>query len=143
LNTKYAKWIVGWGSVTTLGFLFDDVLWVAMVLWLGPIVGGAIMTTLALILNIILIKAYDTLKQDFLSFESLREFEGSEHKSLWKRIFAKISRAGRMPAFLVLSFYDPFLATIIQETTSMHITWRSATGLISVLQCLWHVLVGQ
>jgi hypothetical protein len=112
VNTRWAKWIVGWGTATTVSVVIDEVMWTPAILWLGAIKGGLVMTTIALVVNLLLIWAYDTLKQDFLSFEALREVQEGEHKGFWKQLLAKSLKTGKVPAFVALSFYDPFIAVI-------------------------------
>ena len=79
-NNRLATLIVGWGTATTVSVIIDEILWTPAILWLGPLTGGIIMTLIAFIINILLIWAYDTLKQDFLSFEALREMQEREQK---------------------------------------------------------------
>ncbi len=104
--------LTGWGAVTLVMILVDYVMWTPMVTWLGPLRGGLTMTLIALVLNLGLIWAYDTLKRDFLSFEAIREFETSQHQSMFKRMVVRLMKASRTFAFIGLSIYDPFLAVI-------------------------------
>lgn len=115
MNTRFAKLVVGWGTATTVSFITDDVLWTPAILWLGPVNGGLLMSAVALVINLLLIWAYDALKQDFLSFEALREMQECEQKGFWKRLLVKALKAGKVPAFIALSFYDPFLAVIFSR----------------------------
>ena len=114
-SSRFATLIVGWGTATAQSVIVDDILWTPAILWLGPIMGGVVMTILAIIINIILIWAYDTLKQDFLSFEAMREMQEGEQKGFWKKLFAWALKFGEVPAFIALSLYDPFLAVIFSR----------------------------
>ena len=118
MNTRLAKTIVGWGTATTVSIIIDDVLWTPAILMFGPLVGGLVMMGVALVANLMLIWAYDTLKQDFLSFEAMREMQESERKGFWRRLLVKAIKAGKVPAFIALSFYDPFLAVIFMRKSA-------------------------
>ncbi len=109
---KFAERIVGWTTVTTVSVTIDDLLWPVVIVWQGPIVGGIIMTFLALFVNLALIWAYDKLKRDVLAFEALHELTEQKHKGFGKWLLAKFIKVGRVPAFIAISFYDPFLSVI-------------------------------
>lgn len=110
-NTLLDK-VVGFGTCTTASVACDDVLWPVVVVWLGPIKGGLGMTLFALVLNLIFIWAYDRLKRDVFGFEKIREIQEAQVKGFWMKVVTKAIKVGRVPAFFVLSFYDPFLAVI-------------------------------
>jgi len=109
---KFAERVAGWSTLTVLSAAIDDVLWPAVILWQGPIAGGITMFWIALLCNLILIWAYDKIKKDVLAFEALRELTEQEQQGFGKRLLVRFINAGRVPAFIAISFYDPFLSVI-------------------------------
>lgn len=71
----------------------------------------------AIILNYLLVLAYDYFKKDLFGFESIKEFK-ENNKEGKKGILYKIISWGRVPAFLALSIYDPFLAVLYERKTT-------------------------
>jgi hypothetical protein len=112
---KFAERVAGWSTLTALSVAIDDFLWPAVMLWQGPIAGGITMFWVALLGNLILIWAYDKIKKDVLAFEDLRGLMEQEQKGFFKRLMAKTIKVGRVPAFVVISFYDPFLSVIFMR----------------------------
>ena len=113
MNLKnFAERVAGWATLTITSIVIDDVLWPAVILWQGAIAGGITMFCVALLANLILIWAYDKIKKDVLAFEALRELTEKEQTSWGKRLLVKFIKAGQVPAFIAISFYDPFLSVI-------------------------------
>ena len=109
---KFAEKVAGWTTLTVTSIFIDDVLWPAVMLWQGAVYGGITMFWVALLGNLILIWAYDKIKRDLLAFEALRELTEQEQTSWGKRLLVKFIKAGKVPAFIAISFYDPFLSVI-------------------------------
>lgn len=109
---KFAERVAGWTALTIESIILDDIIWPAMMLWQGPIVGGITMFWVTLLNNLILIWAYDKVKKDVLAFEAFRELIEQEQKGFGKRLLVRFIKAGRVPAFIAISFYDPFLSVI-------------------------------
>ena len=107
--------MAGWSTLTVVSVGIDDVLWPAVMIWQGPVYGGITMFFVALLANLILIWAYDKIKKDVLAFEALRELTEQEQTSWGKKLLAKFIKAGRVPAFIALSVYDPFLLVIFMR----------------------------
>ena len=113
MNLKqFAEKVAGWTTLTAVSFTIDDILWPAVMLWQGAIAGGITMFFVALLANLILIWAYDKLKRDVLAFEALHELTEQGQTSFFKRILVWFIKAGKVPAFIAISFYDPFLSVI-------------------------------
>lgn len=108
---RFTELFAGWSTVTILAILFDDILWPAVMLWQGPVAGGITMFWAALLCNLILIWFYDKIKKDFLAVEALHKLTETEQCGL-KKLLAKIIKAGKIPAFIAISFYDPFISVI-------------------------------
>lgn len=109
---KFAERVAGWTTLTVTSIFIDDVLWPAVLLWQGAVCGGITMFWVALLGNLILIWAYDKIKKDVLAFEALRELTEQEQTNWGKRLLVKFIKAGKVPAFIAISFYDPFLSVI-------------------------------
>jgi hypothetical protein len=109
---KFAERVAGYATLTAVSVIIDDVLWPAVMLWQGAVLGGITMFWIALLANLIMLWAYDKLKRDVLCFEALRELTEQEPTGFGKRLLVKFIRAGRVPAFIAISFYDPFLSVI-------------------------------
>ena len=110
--TVFAERVASYATVTTISIILDDILWPAMMLWQGSIAGGITMFWITLLDNLILIWAYDKIKKDVFAFEALRELTEQEHKGLGKKLLVWFIKAGQVPAFIAISFWDPFLSVI-------------------------------
>ena len=111
-TTLFAERVVSYTALTIESVVIDEILWPAVLLWQGPIVGGIVMFCIALLNNLLLIWAYDKIKKDVFAFEALRELTGLKQKGFGMRLLARFIRAGKVPAFIAISFYDPFLSVI-------------------------------
>jgi hypothetical protein len=109
---KFAERTAGYATATISSIIIDDILWPVVMLWQGPVAGGITMFFAALLGNLILIWAYDKIKKDLFAFEALRELTEQEQLGVGKRLLVKFIKAGRIPAFIAISFYDPFLSVI-------------------------------
>jgi hypothetical protein len=94
--------------------LFDYALYPAVILWLGPLHGGAVMTALSAIASYLLILAYRWSGRDWLGLELVRELrDGPPPDHTLMRWMHRLLRAGQLPALLVLSiYYDPFITVV-------------------------------
>lgn len=103
------------GTGHTLNFVinnwFDYLVYVPVIAFLGPIYGCGAMIVLSVILNLTLIWVYDTTGKDWLGFEAIKEGKEKFSSTLpgW---IQKLMSAGDWGAFIGLSLYDPFLATV-------------------------------
>ncbi len=109
---KFAERVAGYATLTAVSVVLDDILWPVAVLCLGPMIGGFTMFVVVLLTNLILIWAYDKLKKDVFALEALRELTEQEQKGFGRRLLAWSIRLGRVPAFIAISFYDPFLSAL-------------------------------
>ncbi len=99
---------------------FDYGIYIPVIAFFGPIWGCGIMIILSMILNITLIWVYDKTGKDWLGFEMLKE--GKEELSTglpnWIR---NLIQLGDFGAFIGLSIYDPFMATIyLRKKENVH-----------------------
>ncbi|MFA6278867.1 MAG: hypothetical protein WC638_02155 [Candidatus Paceibacterota bacterium] len=95
-------------------FLFDYLMYPAMIAALGTVIGGIIMSSLSASLCYLYINFYDWSKQDWLGLELLKEVrDGEDRKGRTARFVQKIARKSDWIAFFVLSCYtDPFVTTV-------------------------------
>ncbi len=94
-------------------YTFDYLLYPAALLFLGYLWGGIAMTIASVVLNLLVIRAYDWAKRDFLLLETLKEIRASDGSHRGKRLLAKALSKGDVAAFLVLSWFeDPIVVTL-------------------------------
>ncbi len=108
-NSKWSVISIGFFANGIINTFFDFLLYPAVLLNLGTVVGGVIMTVLSIILNFSLIIVYSFKEIDWFGFEELRLKRDREED---KRLFKFILNLGHWPAFIILSLYDPFLAFV-------------------------------
>ncbi len=90
---------------------FDYGVYIPVIAIFGPFWGCGIMTILSIALNLTLIWVYDKTGKDWLGFESLKEGKDNLSSKLPKWLQKMVS-FGNITAFIGLSIYDPFLATV-------------------------------
>ncbi len=90
---------------------FDYGIYVPVIAYFGPVKGGGIMIVLSILINLILIYLYDKTGKDWLGFEMIKEGK-EEAASKLPNWLKKAINAGDIMAFIGLSIYDPFFATI-------------------------------
>ncbi len=92
-----------------LEFGFDMVLYPAALALLGYVTGGAVMMAAAIILNALIIKAYDWSKTDWLYIEEIKKVRDSDDVKLpgILNILKPLLRKGDIFAFFILCFDDP------------------------------------
>lgn len=99
------------GMLTTKvsAYLFDYAMYPFVIYLCGFWIGFIVMFFASLLLNFLLIKLYDWTKKDVFGFEYLKDINDNPdgHK-----VMRKIIKLGKIPTFIALSIYDPFLATI-------------------------------
>lgn len=103
-------------------YLFDWVLYGTVVAWCtytfgvydGSIMAFVLMTPLALFVNTLWLAFYNWSKVDWFGLEAVREFEEAARKGgrIARTAYALL-KAGKVPAFFVLSIFgDPFLTIV-------------------------------
>lgn len=113
---KIATVATGHSLSLIINNVFDYVIYIPVIAYFGPITGGLIMIMLSIILNLSLIYLYDKTGKDWLGFEMIKESKERLSGNLpnWLR---KALNAGDIIAFIGLSIYDPFFATIYLRKT--------------------------
>lgn len=140
---------IGIGFMTTMvvNDTFDYVMYPLVIGLLGPIKGGAVMIILALGLNYILVVVYNRTKQDWFGFEWLRLQEEKKAETTMGRILRFALKGGRWPAFIFLSWEDPFKAFVFvrgRKTAGFKFTatdWKWFFGANLIGNLIWIVIV--
>lgn len=91
---------------------FDLILYPAMMVWLGHLWGGVVMTILSLFLNLLVIAGYDWAKTDWLLIEALKKLRDDPPDDGWRGVVGRTLRKGDVPAFFILCADDPITATL-------------------------------
>ncbi len=95
-----------------INYPFDLVLYPAMMIWLGYIWGGFVMTLLSVFLNLLIIKGYDWSKTDWLLIETLKGIREEPSAGKSKQFLGKFLQKSNVLAFFVLCFDDPITVTL-------------------------------
>ena len=117
--------IAGIAAIEAIGNIFDWVVYPIVTYWFGKKLwlSFVVLFSLALILNFLLVLAYDVLKRDLFGFEEIKKIKNSAHDpnvkhTRFQKILIKVERYGTIPLFLLLSFYDPFLAVLYKRKSA-------------------------
>lgn len=91
-------------------YIFGKKLWLSFLVLFGT----------ALILNYLLVLAYDYFKRDLFGFEEIKKLKEQAHdptiKKTWiQRRIVQFERYGSVPLFLFLAWYDPFMAVLYKR----------------------------
>lgn len=95
-----------------LSYPFDYILYPLMLIWLGHIWGGLVMTVLSIPFNLFIIRVYDWSKIDWLLIETAKAVRYEEAKSGWRGFVGRTLRKSDVLAFFVLCFDDPTVVTL-------------------------------
>lgn len=97
----------------SLDYAFDYLLYPAALIFLGYLWGGIAMTIASVPLNLLVIRAYDGAKRDFLLLETLKHLRATESSHRGKRLLAAVLSKGDVVAIFVLSWIeDPIVVTL-------------------------------
>lgn len=109
---RAAELAIGLSANSLLSILFDWLLYPAVIYWLGIGYGGVVMTLLAMLACVAMMKFYDWSKRDWLGIEALkglREYAGNTRLG---KLTSWILTKGNIIVFLFLSVYfDAFITT--------------------------------
>jgi len=148
---KSVKRIGTFGAIVTIiegsNQIFDYILYPAVILWLGTVNGGVVMTILALIANYIIVVWYNRTKHDWFGLEWLHLQETIEAHTLWGKLLRLFLRLGHWPAYVGISIYDPAYGFIFlrgRKSTGFNLTtidwwWFLVSNLIGNL--VWILIV--
>jgi hypothetical protein len=109
---RAAELAIGLSANSLIGISFDWFLYPAVIFWLGIVYGGVVMTLLAMLACVAMIKFYDWSKRDWLGIEALkglREYAGNKRLG---KLTSWVLTKGNIVVFLFLSVYfDAFITT--------------------------------
>ena len=108
---KVGVFTVGILTTKVVAYGFDYAIYPFALYRMGLMWGFVAMFFLSLVINFLLVLLYDVAKTDIFGFEYIKELKNDEDKSK-KGFLQRMIRKGKIPAFLALSVYDPFLATL-------------------------------
>ncbi len=94
-----------------INYPFDYVVYPIVIAWLGSIIGGIILTLIALVVNVFIIRAYDWSKTDWFLIEKLKSIENNTETTLFVRLL-KFFRKNKVVTFLILCLDDPVTVTL-------------------------------
>lgn len=92
-------------------WVFNYPLYIFMIWFFGPVLGGGIMMLLSFLVCYVWLKWYDHMKRDWLGIEAVKSFkDDSEKKGRWARFIGKLLTCSDPVAVAVLSIKtDPFM----------------------------------
>ncbi len=119
---KVVLFLSGIAAIEAVGNGFDYVVYPAVTYWFGKKLwlSFLVLFIMALILNYLLVLAYDFFKRDLFGFEEIKKLKEQAHdpsvKKTWiQRRIIQFERYGSVPLFLLLSWYDPFMAVLYKR----------------------------
>ena len=74
-TNRVTRAIGGWGSWFLSSWLFDDVAYPAMIAWIGPVYGGGIMATIAMIVCYVWMKNVVASGEDWFDMKTLHKVQ--------------------------------------------------------------------
>lgn len=118
----------GYTGKAGLDFVFDNVAYPAVIIWLsrlwgegwGSAAAWAIMTPLSVPFNLFEICLYDRLKKDWFSFEELKTLKGRAAEPGWRGWITKLLHKGDALAFLILSIKEDPTMTMLYLRRGSH-----------------------
>lgn len=112
VRRRLAQIGTGHAVYASFNWLFDNVLYVYVILRLGLAAGGAIMTTFSLVQCAATLLLYERMKIDWVGAGSIAHLVSIPNPSWWQRIIAWAAKRGAAFVFLALCvFQDPFITT--------------------------------
>ncbi len=94
-----------------INYPFDYLLYPSTILWLGSIIGGILMIGLSVIINILLIRAYDWSKVDWFLIEKIKSLDEKSEGGFIIQTLKRV-RNNKTLTFFVLCLDDPITVTL-------------------------------
>jgi len=105
----------GIASTHGFGFVFDYVIYPVVTYRYGVLKSMVLLFLAACILNWLMVLIYDLFDKDLFGFDEIKRVKAGSEATLDHKWLRRIVRWGDVPAFIALSFYDPFLATLYRR----------------------------
>lgn len=113
IGLKAATLGAGLGIKKSLDYGFDYLLYPFVLIWLGYVWGGVVMTTASIVVNLAVIRTYDWSKRDWLLLETIKEFKDRPDGVAARPLVRWIVKKGDLAAFFILSWIeDPIVVTL-------------------------------
>jgi len=109
---RLAELFIGVSFISLSNFVFDYVLYPAVVYKFGVLIGGALMTLLSFVTCLLLLQFYDWAKRDWLGIEAIKNIKEYNGDKRIGQFTSWVMKKGDSIAFLFLSLrFDPFITT--------------------------------
>ena len=113
IGLKAATLGVGLAIKKSLDYGFDYLLYPFVLIWLGYVWGGVVMTIASIVVNLAVIRTYDWSKRDWLLLETIKEFKDRPDGVAARPLVRWIVKKGDLAAFFILSWIeDPIVVTL-------------------------------
>ena len=130
-------------------YVFDYVVYPAVIALLGSVIGGLVMTMFSALICWLYILLYDWSKKDWLGLELLKEVrDGEEGKGCVARFVQRIARRGNWFAFFAFSIStDPFVTTVYMRQGTEEYNglssrdWKIFWASVLVANLSWTIVV--
>lgn len=110
---RIAELAAGSAAMILLNFAFDYLLYPLVIYRFGILPGGVAMTLLSCIACLLILRAYDWSKRDWLGIEAIKRLKEYEGGASLGRVTAWVLRKSDLAVFFFLSLkYDPFITTV-------------------------------
>ncbi len=140
---------VGFTLKKSSDYAFDYVVYPVVIISLGYVWGGVVMTLLSVAMNILIIKAYDWAKQDLLMIELLKSTIHQDKDGMRFLLLRKFIRNNNIAAFFFLSWVDdPIVVTLYLRKGSYQYNgmsfrdWNIFLGSTVVSNMFWIISLG-
>jgi len=112
---RFLLFVSGIGGTVGFSYFFDYVIYPIVTYQCGVLKSFLILFAAACFLNWVMILFYDLFKKDLFGFEAIKQLKASGAQAQRKTWLQTLVARGDWFAFIVLSVYDPFLATLYKR----------------------------
>lgn len=136
ITKKALHFTAGVLGLQGVSYAFDYLVYPIIIYSFGPIRGTLILFVAALILNYVCIIIYDKIKLDLFGFEKLKEIKADIGSSGKPSFMHRVMHWGDIPAFIVLSWYDPIFAVLYKRKSTQFDGFRRRDYWMLILSTL-------
>jgi hypothetical protein len=139
---RLAELFIGVSFISLSNFVFDYVLYPAVVYKFGILIGGAVMTLLSFLICLILLHFYDWAKRDWLGIEAIKNIKEYKGDKRIGQFTSWVMKKGDSIAFLFFSLrFDPFITTAYMRHGKYNgmskRDWKIFTGSLLISNVYW------